>query len=220
MRARQVLRVFVFFAFFSALHVPFVAFAVPAQGHKIMEAGPNPLGAQIARDITAKGGNVVDVTVAVTLAMAVMQPYFASFGGGGFALINIDGHTEALDFREMAPKKSSETLFKDRDTKSSRTGGLATAVPGIPAGLWEMHHKYGKLKWNALFDAAIDLAEKGFPVSGEWASMTEENLERFDDTAKKFFTLPDGKALKPGDVLKQPKLAMALKALKKDGAKA
>jgi gamma-glutamyltranspeptidase / glutathione hydrolase len=204
----------------SSLFASSVAVAMPAQGQKIMVAGPSPQAPDIARDITSKGGNVVDVAVAVVMSMSVTQPYFASLGGGGFALIKMGTDVKALDFREIAPKKATETLFNDNDPNTSRDGGLAVGVPGIPAGLWAMHEKYGKLKWNQLFDAAIKDADKGFQVSSEWVENTEYNMKRFNKGGVKFFTHSDGTHLKPGDLLKQPQQIAMLKEIQKKGAKA
>ena len=197
-----------------------LTWAMPAQGQKIMVAGPSPQAPDIARDITSKGGNVIDVAVAVVLSMSVTQPYFASLGGGGFALIKMGNDVKVLDFREMAPGKSNEKLFNDGDPNSSRNGGLATGVPGIPAGLWAMHEKYGKLKWNQLFEAALKAADKGFLVSSEWVENTNLNMKRFNIEGKKFLSKPNGSLLKPGDLLKQPQQIAMLKELQKNGAKA
>ena len=154
------------------------------------------------------------------LAMSVTAPYFASLGGGGFAIIKKGGETKALDFREMAPSKANPDLYKDKAARASLDGGLAVGVPGIPMGLWEMHKKYGKLKWNKLFSAAIDLAEKGFPVSGEWVDYTNSQRKRFSVDNWKMISRVHGEPLRPGDILKQPELARLLKMLRDKGTDA
>ena len=194
--------------------------AVPAKGQKIMVAGPSPYAVDIAREIHLKGGNAVDVTVACLLSMAVTHPYYASLGGGGFALVKMGSETKALDFRERAPAAAGPDLYKDKPENAPRDGGLAVGVPGISAGLWDLHKKYGKLKWKELFPPAIALAEKGFRVSGEWAALTARNAERFNDAGLKLFFHKDKVPLKPGDLLKQPGLAALLKDLSVSGPKA
>lgn len=193
--------------------------AVPAEGHRMMVAGPSPYSVQIVKDIDAKGGNVVDALVAAALELGVTHPYYAALGGGGFALVKAGSEKTALDFREMAPKSANPDTYKDKDAKASLTGGLAVGVPGVAAGLYELHKKYGRLKWAQVVEPARLLAEKGFEVSGEWVKLTERNHDRFSPDGQKIF-FPGGKSLRPGDVLKQPALAKFLKRYQKEGAKA
>lgn len=188
------------------------AFAVPAEGQKIMIAGPSPSAVEVGKEIARKGGNAVDVAVAVGLSLAVTHPYYAGFGGGGFALVKMGSEVQALDFREIAPKKSSPDLYKDKPENASVQGGLAVGVPGIPAGLWELHKKHGKLKWQQLFPGAIKLAEDGFEVSGEWSHLTSRKQEEFSVAGKAVF-----KPLRPGDRLKQPQLAKFLRKYRSQG---
>ena len=99
-------------------------------------------------------------------------------------------------------------------------GGLAVGVPGIPAGLYELHQTYGKLKWRQLFDGPLALATKGFRVSGEWVKNTSETEERFNPSGIKTFFGPKGASYRPGDILTQPALAQFLKRYRDEGAKA
>ena len=194
--------------------------AMPAQGHEIMYAGASPWAVDVVRDVSRKGGNVVDATVAAEFAMAVTAPYFSSIGGGGFAMVKMGKETQALDFREMAPGKAHPDLYLDKANRASIDGGLAVGVPGIVMGMWDLHKKYGKLKWNQLFDGAIRLAEEGFPVSGEWVQFTNHTRKRFSDASWKMVSDKKHEALKPGDVLKQPELAKLLKLIKAKGPEA
>lgn len=197
------------------------AAAVPTQGHQIMYAGPSTHAVDIAREIHIQGGNAVDIAVAVGLSLAVTHPYYASFGGGGFAVIKMNGKTRAFDFREMAPGAANPDTFKDKD---SRNGGAAVGVPGVPRGLWDLHKAHGKLKWSKLFDGALRLSEKGFRVSGEWVSLTSRNKDRFTSGGREFFFRKgigkDLQSLKPGERLRQPGLAKFLRAFQKDGPSA
>ncbi|MCB0362569.1 MAG: gamma-glutamyltransferase, partial [Bdellovibrionales bacterium] len=193
------------------LSLDFSAFAIPAEGTKIMVSGPSPYAVQIAQIVAEQGGNVVDVAVAMGLALSVTSPYYAALGGGGFALVKMDGPVEALDFRETAPKATSPQFYLDKESAASVTGGAAVGVPGFPAGLWALHKKYGKLKWKQLFVQPLLLAEKGFRVSGEWYAKTEATQTRFRSGGHIPFLKKGQQLYLPGEVLKQKGLAKALR---------
>jgi len=195
-----------------------LALAVPAEGHKMMVSGPTPVAVDVARKIMLKGGNVVDVAVAVGLTLSVTTPYFASLGGGGFALIKM-GETpvEVLDFREMAPLKTHKNYYLKKEKTASVTGPHAIGVPGFPAGLWAMHKKHGKLHWSQLFDEPIKLAEGDFRVSGEWVDRTQRVRKDFNAAAFKHLFKKGKVPYKPGEKLRQKGLGKALKLMRNRG---
>jgi gamma-glutamyltranspeptidase/glutathione hydrolase len=192
--------------------------AVPVEGHKIMISGPTPYAVDVGRQVALEGGNVVDVAVAIGLTLSVTTPYYAALGGGGFALVKLNEGVQALDFRETAPAATSKTYYSGLPQEASRLGGKSIAVPGIPAGLWALHKKYGVLKWKDLFKAPLKLARGGFAVSGLWARTTRKKQSRMLGGKKYFFGKND-KPFLPGETLRQPQLAKALVALRDRGPK-
>ena len=198
------------------------ASAVPFQGHNMLIAGPSPIAAKVGEEVALKGGNVIDVAVAVGLTLSVTSPYYAALGGGGFALVKMSKDVEVIDFRETAPAATSPDYYvkKKKKKDASITGGAAVGVPGFPAGLVALHKKYGKLPWKDLFEGALRVARKGMRVSGDWARITEKTKDRFSKGGKKHFLAKGKRALKPGELLKQPALAKALsrfRLLKENG---
>ena len=77
------------------------------------------------------------------------------------------GKTLALDFRETSPLKSHPKMYldqKDREIKNlSRFGPLSVAVPGLVAGLLEVHKQYGTLPLSTVLEPAIELAKTDSP---------------------------------------------------------
>ncbi len=188
--------------------------AVPFEGSKLLISCQSPYAVQAGKKIAARGGNVVDVAVTVALVEAVTSPYFAGLGGGGFALIRAKDKTEVLDFRETAPSATHPNFYLKLGKKASQVGGAAVGIPGIPAGLWEMHKKHGKLHWSRLFEDAIKYANKGFEVSGEWVNRTKKSEKKFNAAGKKYFFKKGGKPYKPGETLKQKELGKVLKEMR------
>lgn len=195
------------------------ALAIPAEGSKMMIAAPSPYAIEVGKKVMEQGGNVIDVAVAVGLTLSVTSPYFAALGGGGFALIKMSDKVDVIDFREVAPAATGPKYYLDKKQNASQIGGTAVAVPGFPAGLYEMHKKYGKLKWDKLFYEPMQLANKGFAVSGEWVDDTKETEPHFNSGGKKHFFKSGNKMYQPGEKLTQHGLNKALKEFKRKGPK-
>jgi gamma-glutamyltranspeptidase / glutathione hydrolase len=229
------------------------ALAVPIKGSQFLISAHCPYATAAAVKIGDAGGSVTDMAVTALIVMSVTNPSFASLGGGGFAVVkdasakdasakdrstpaSANGASETsttetsavetLDFRETAPQSTNPDFFKSRGPKASTIGGAAVAVPGIVAGIEALHKRYGKIHWSRLFDDAIQLAEKGYRVTGEWADRTNQAHANFNAAGKKYFssnngtplksgnTLKPGGTLQPGDTLKQPQLAKLLRELR------
>lgn len=174
---------------------------------------------EIGQQISQQGGNVVDVAVAIGLAMSVTNPFNASLGGGGFALIKVDkAPVRALDFREAAPIKTHPKYYLEDTKRSSTQGPHAIGVPGFVAGLQAMHKLYGQLKWKDLVEPAIKLADDGFAVSGQWVEKTQRTKDKFNKYGHKYFFKSKKTSYKPAEVMKQPQLARALKLIQKDAS--
>ena len=45
------------------------------------------------------------------------------------------------------------------------SGAFAAGIPGEVKGMWNLHQKFGKLKWEDLIKPAINIAEEGVRVN-------------------------------------------------------
>ncbi len=185
-----------------------------------MVTSAHPLATQAGLSMLQQGGNAVDAAVATTFAISVVEPFSAGLGGGGFLLMYQakNNETKALDFRERAPLNATKTMYLDNQgnvrPNASTNGYLAVATPGTIAGLYEVHRKYGRLPWKTVIAPAIQLAEKGFPVSWRFVSATKMRLPTLlkNPDAQKIFT-HNGKIYQAGDQLVQPELAATLRSV-------
>lgn len=195
----------------------------PIMGKNGMVVTGEPLSAQVGLDVLQKGGNAVDAAVAIGFAMAVTLPKAGNIGGGGFMVLHLaNGESLALDFREIAPAKSTRDMFVTLgivDPISSRFTHKASGVPGTVAGLATALEKYGTLSLSEAIAPAIKLAEEGFPVSTRFAADMEDRFIQLKvrEATRKVFFKPDGSYYQPGDIFKQPDLAKTLKAIQKNG---
>ncbi len=191
--------------------------AVPGEGTKIMISAPSDYAVDAGKAVSAKGGNLIDVAVAVGLTLAVTNPSNATLGGGGFALVSMGQGVEVLDFRESAPAATSAEFYLKLEKGASWNGGTAVGVPGVAAGLWALHQKYGKLKWPDLFDTALTLAVNGIEFTGTASRYAETQIGRLNEAGVRHFFKAPEQPYRPGEILKQPALAKALELYRDQG---
>ncbi len=191
--------------------------AVPAEGTRIMISAPSAYAVDAGKAVYSSGGNLVDVAVTVGLVLSVTNPSNAALGGGGFALVSMGQGVDVLDFREVAPSATAPDFYVKREKGASWNGGAAVGVPGVPAGLWALHRKYGKLPWSQLFGRALELAREGIEFSGTESRYSERQKDRFNDAGLRHFFKTPQQHYRPGDLLRQPALAQALELLRDRG---
>ena len=209
----------------TLLALPLAVPAASAPG-KAAIASAHPLATDAGMEILAKGGNAFDAAVAVSAALAVVEPKGSGLGGGGFYLLHraSDGRQVFLDARETAPGAATPTMFLDDKGAArrelSRSSTLAAGIPGEPAGFAHLAERYGRLPLAKSLAPAIRIARGGFPLypklRGE-IDRTRESFLKSPDAARIF--LVDGATPPDGHRIRQPELARTLEALaKKPGA--
>ncbi|MHB8477356.1 MAG: gamma-glutamyltransferase [Steroidobacteraceae bacterium] len=206
------------------------AAALPARAgvaHQAAIASAYPLASQAGQEILAAGGNAFDAAVAVSAALAVVEPTSSGLGGGGFYLLHriSDGYETMLDAREKAPGAAARDMYLDKAgnaiENASIAGAQAAAIPGEPAAFEYLARKYGKLPLKQSLEPAIRLARDGFPLYARLQGAIRykrQVLLRSADAAKAFLT-GDGAVPEMGAIIKQPDLANTLEAIADQGAK-
>lgn len=201
----------------------------PVRGKHAMVASQHEIASRIGVEVMKKGGNAVDAAIAVGIALAVVYPEAGNLGGGGFMLIRKkDGTTQAIDYREMAPKAAHRDIFVDKDGNvirgdgGSTVGYRASGVPGTLAGYDLAFKKYGsgKVKWSDLVEPSRIVAKDGYVLSHRLAQLAygyREWLSKFPESNRIF--LRNGDYYKEGEVFKQPELAETLGRISREGAK-
>ncbi len=196
------------------------ASGVTANGGAVASAAP--AATAVGLEILRSGGNAADAAVGTALALAVVHPAAGNLGGGGFAVVRIGGRPAALDFRETAPAAATAGMFLGADGKPvperSLVGPLAAGVPGSPAGLFELHRRFGRLPWSQVVAPAVRLAERGFEVTPRLngaIAASRALLDRFPAAAAVW--LPGGEPPAVGSRMTVPALARTLSAYAEHG---
>ncbi|MCW8840699.1 MAG: gamma-glutamyltransferase, partial [Gammaproteobacteria bacterium] len=176
-------------------------------------------------EILQAGGNAFDAAVAVSAALAVVEPYSSGIGGGGFWLLHRaeDGFETMLDGRERAPLAAQRDMYLDAEGEVipglSMDGPLAAGIPGEPAALAHLSEHYGRLTLARSLVPAIRLAREGFPVTEHYRKMATFRLpvlRRYPQAAAIF--LKGGEVPSLGHLIRQPALARTLEAMAQEGA--
>jgi gamma-glutamyltranspeptidase/glutathione hydrolase len=191
--------------------------SIATQGHAATRA---------AQAMLSKGGNLFDAAVAASFVISVERPHSTGIGGGGFWLSYHSASKQwlALDFRERAPRaiRLPAELVKQNPgalPKLLQDTVLGGGIPGLVAGLGEVHSLYGSLSWAQVLQPAIELAENGFSVYPALAAALQNRrsvLAQNPDSAQ-IFLKTDGSPLNSGDRLIQKDLGRTLREIAREG---
>jgi gamma-glutamyltranspeptidase/glutathione hydrolase len=198
----------------------------PAEStHTGAVASAHPLATQAGIDILNAGGNAFDAAIATAAVLAVVEPYSAGMGGGGFWLLH-DSESNSdvfVDAREKAPLKAHRDMYLNKEgdviPKLSIDGPMAAAIPGQAAAFDHLAKKYGKLPLSQTLADSIRIAKQGFPVDEKYrklAAYRAAALNKYPAAAAVF--LNGKKTLTElGDTIIQSNLSNTLQAIAVSG---
>lgn len=201
----------------------FPAIAAPKPRHDAV-ASANPEATKAGMQVLAEGGNAFDAAIAVSAALAVVEPYSSGIGGGGFWLLHIarDNRDTMIDGREYAPAAATATMYQDKNGNVipglSLNGPLSAAIPGEPAALVYLNKHYGRLTLAQDLAPAIKLARGGYPLDSMFRRIIVYDLDKLKKSpAAAAVFLDHGQVPAEGWLLKQPDLAHTLELIAQHG---
>lgn len=215
------LRAFALLVCVSIWILPAGAQPAPA---KSAVATAHPLATRAGEEILAAGGNAFDAAVAISAALAVVEPYASGLGGGGFWLLHEadSGRQIVIDGREVAPAAATRDMYLDAQGNPrpgvTMDGPLAAGIPGEPAALVHLAKRYGRLPLATSLAPAIRYADEGIEISRGIGM----GLKFRADAARKSpafaaLYLPGGVPRQPGAKVRFRDLARTLRRLAADG---
>jgi len=178
----------------------------------------HPAATQVGLDILRAGGNAVDATVAISLALGVVEPHMSGLGGDGFYNFYRAGTrlSRVVNATGAAPAAATPNRFAPR---MAVTGPLSVSVPGKLAGLARLHQAAGSRPWAALCAPAIALAREGFAVTHHYRHFARQHqAELAADPRSRIRFLHDGAVPDLAALIVQPELARTLEEIAADGA--
>jgi gamma-glutamyltranspeptidase/glutathione hydrolase len=203
----------------TSLHFPSRRSAVLAR--RGMVATSQPLAATAGLRILMDGGNAADAAIAVAAMLNVVEPMSTGIGGDCFALV-YQAETRqvtALNGSGRAPAAFTLAEAQRLGLESvPLTGPLPVTVPGTVSGWEALLDRFGTMSLSDCLAPAIAIAEHGFPVSERISAGWQSNAELLskDPEAARIYLPPP----KPGDIHRQPALALTFRAVAEGGAKA
>ncbi len=207
-----------------------------------MVATSQPLAAQAGLDILKAGGNAADAAVATAAMLNVVEPIATGIGGDCFALY-WDAKLKrvtALNGSGRAPAGASiDELRRLGYNRMPTFTGHAVSVPGTVAGWSNLLARHGRMALADVLQPAIWTAENGYPVtelialgwqtqvlkllrSPDWSSgdlplSSGQGLANGPPQPSGGELLIDGRAPRPGEVVRLPTLAETLRGIAAEG---
>ena len=178
----------------------------------IVAAG-HPIAASAGLQILLQGGNAFDAAAAVGAMEAMAEPEMNGIGGNGFMTVfdKATGKVWSLSMTGAAPL-ALKPLEMTPDTLDS--GMKAGIVPGNLGGYLYALDRFGTLSLAEVFAPAIDYAQNGYPIDPMLAQSIDRGkatLSKYPTTARIF--VPNGQALKAGEIYRNPDYAATLRKL-------
>jgi len=184
-----------------------------------MAATSHPLATQTAIDVLKGGGNAIDAAIAANAVLGLVEPTGCGIGGDLFAIVWIDEDKKLYGLNSSGPAPQDMSIGKLKAMgidKIPPYGPLPVTVPGAVAGWTALHKRFGNKPFDELFNNAIYYADNGFPVTevvGYYLQLSSERYKDYPNFADVW--MPNGEALKKGDVFVNKDLSNTYKQIAK-----
>jgi gamma-glutamyltranspeptidase / glutathione hydrolase len=191
-------------------------------------AAAHPVTAEVGLQTLQAGGTAADAAVAAVLTCCVAETIYTGLGGGGFATYfdASTGEVTCLDFFVAVPGTDGDAtagpmvkvdVFFGGVPQVYEIGGASVAVPGVPAGVGEVHRRWGRLPWADVVAPAVALARTGVILPAPQARTLVSCAPALAYGEGASCYTPNGKLLEGGDLLFHPGLATAFAGLAASG---
>ncbi len=194
---------------------------VPVAASRGMVVAAHPQSAAIGVEVLRRGGNAIDAAVAVSLSLGVTEPYGSGLGGKLMLLYREakTGRTYVVEAMDACGSAIDVEACRKLPAETHSYGYGAVCVPGLAAGLWAAHQKWGVQPWAEDVAPAVGLARAGFailPKTRDFFAEQDAKLHRGDPEIARLY-LPGGELPVVGTRLKNDDLARTMELLAQKG---
>jgi gamma-glutamyltranspeptidase/glutathione hydrolase len=169
-----------------------------------------------AERLLRSGGNAFDAIVAGQAVLALVDGASNGIGSDAVLLLFAAGQKKvwSLNAEGTAPKLATIDWYKKHENGKIPVDDtlLSATVPGVVDAWCTLLTRWGTKSFTEVLGPAIDLAERGYPLSEAYASrMGSQQLLKYPSSARIY--APGGKRWKEGEVFKNPDFARTLRRL-------
>ena len=185
-----------------------------------MIASGHALASDTGLRILKSGGNAVDAAVAAWAVQGLTEPEMTGLGGDMFMLIYIarTGEVKFINGTGVAPMAATVDFYKNKGGIPD-AGILSVSVPAAVAGAELAAKTYGTRPLSELLAPAIELADRGFPITEALAGAIRGQGNKMSASAKEIWYRGDT-PLGFGDRVIQKDLANTLREIGSKGSAA
>jgi len=183
-------------------------------------ATEHPLASMAAVQSLRDGGNAFDAAASASFVLSVVQPQLSGLGGDFFGLFfeASSGKVHCLNASGWAPSSFTPDMMRERGSGGMPLFGHGSiVVPGYVKGVFEMHRRFGRLRFSESVKPAIEHAERGFAVGAGLVGALSRHQSSLTPGAARTF-LRSGTVPTAGSVLRQKELARSLRDISEHGA--
>jgi gamma-glutamyltranspeptidase/glutathione hydrolase len=191
-------------------------------------ASSHPLGTLAGIEILKKGGSAVDAAIAINAAHGFLEPTANGIGGDLYAMLWDPKAAKVVGIAGSgrSPRGLSLETVRSRAKEGvlPSYGAVTVTVPGTVDAWWQLHQRYGKLKWRDLFEPAIAYAEGGVPLSPVVAYYMNRAMANYarpgvgiEEIANAQATYASGDKARAGEIFRNPDLARTYRAIAAGG---
>jgi gamma-glutamyltranspeptidase/glutathione hydrolase len=185
-----------------------------------MIASGHALASEAGLRVLKSGGNAVDAAVAAWAVQGLVEPEMTGLGGDMFMLIYLakTGEVKFINGTGVAPMAATVDFYKGKGGLPD-AGVLSVSVPGAVAGAELAAKTYGTRPLAELLAPAVELADRGFPVTESVAGALAASRAKLSPSSRKIWFKGDA-PLDMGDRVVQKDLANTLREIGAKGSAA